>query len=97
MSYPLPGMNPWLENPIIWRGVHQRLIVTLGDRLTSLLAPRYFVDVETGGHLTRGMTVVDQRVRAAQDPTADVAVEVAVTDFVSQVKEALAWWARLEV
>jgi Protein of unknown function (DUF4058) len=27
MPYPFPGMNPWLENPELWRGVQQRLII----------------------------------------------------------------------
>ena len=47
MAYPFPGMNPWLENPGLWRDVHHRLIGTLGDALGAELAPRYFVAIET--------------------------------------------------
>ena len=52
MSHPFPGMNPWLENPILWRGVHQRLITVLADNLAPQLEPRYFVDVETHTYIS---------------------------------------------
>jgi hypothetical protein len=47
MVYPCPGMNPWLEDVRLWRGVHTRLINALSDALAPVLEPRYFVDVET--------------------------------------------------
>ncbi|MEH2169914.1 MAG: DUF4058 family protein [Nostoc sp.] len=28
MTYPFPGMNPYLEDPELWSGVHGRLIVS---------------------------------------------------------------------
>lgn len=52
MSHPFPGMNPWLENPILWRGVHQRLITSLADSLAPQVEPRYFVDVETHTYIS---------------------------------------------
>jgi hypothetical protein len=36
-------MNPWLENPLLWHSVHNRLIVALADDLAPRLRPRYFV------------------------------------------------------
>ena len=47
MPNPFPGMNPWLENPALWRDVHHRLISALADELGPRLRPRYFVAVET--------------------------------------------------
>lgn len=47
MSYPFPGMNPWLEDVRLWRDVHTRLISALSDVLAPVLEPRYFVGVET--------------------------------------------------
>src|SRR5262245_18242058 len=47
MSYLLPGMNPWLENPLLWPNVHLSLISAIRDELVPLLRPRYFVAVET--------------------------------------------------
>jgi len=46
MAHPFPGMNPWLENPAIWRNVHYSLIAALRDELAPVLRPRYFVDIE---------------------------------------------------
>lgn len=46
MTYPFPGMNPYLEQPERWPTVHNRLIVALADFLTPLLLPRYQVDID---------------------------------------------------
>jgi Protein of unknown function (DUF4058) len=46
MSSPFPGMNPYLENPELWSGVHSRLIISLADILSPQLRPKYFVAVE---------------------------------------------------
>jgi hypothetical protein len=47
MSYPFPGMNPWLENPYLWRDVHASIIFAIREYLSPLLRPRYFVAIET--------------------------------------------------
>jgi len=39
-------MDPYLEDPARWRGVHARLIGVLGEMLTHQVAPRFFVDSE---------------------------------------------------
>lgn len=52
MSYPFPGMNPWLEDSKIWRNVHLSLINALRDDLAPQLEPRYFVDVETHTYIS---------------------------------------------
>jgi Protein of unknown function (DUF4058) len=36
-----PGMDPYLENPQIWPGLHASLIVYLRDQLQPRLQPRY--------------------------------------------------------
>jgi hypothetical protein len=41
-----PGMDPYLEDPQLWPGVHSRLIVYLADQLQPLLEPRYVAAVE---------------------------------------------------
>lgn len=41
-----PGMDPYLESPGIWPGVHSRLIVYLADHLQSQLGDRYIAAVE---------------------------------------------------
>jgi hypothetical protein len=45
---PFPGMDPYLEDPEIWRGLHHRLISAADDQLQPQLVPRgYYVDVES--------------------------------------------------
>lgn len=47
MRPPFPGMDPWLENPIIWPGFYNWLIAAIADDLAPKLAPRYFVGLES--------------------------------------------------
>ncbi len=46
MPSPFPGMDPYLEHPALWPGLHSRLIVGLADALGPVLRPRYYVEVE---------------------------------------------------
>ncbi len=46
MHSPFPGMDPYLERPERWSGVHARLIAVLGEMLARQVAPRFFVDSE---------------------------------------------------
>ena len=46
MPSPFPGMDPYLEAPDRWGGVHGALIFTLREMLTRQVAPRFFVDSE---------------------------------------------------
>ncbi len=46
MSNPFPGMNPYLESPEFWSGIHGRIIVFLADVLSPQLRPKYFVAIE---------------------------------------------------
>ena len=42
MPNPFPGMNPFLEDPLHWRGVHLRLIAALDAQLNQTLPPRFY-------------------------------------------------------
>ncbi len=46
MDYPFPGMDPYLEHPVLWEGVHARLIVTIANQLQPKLDPRYIESIE---------------------------------------------------
>ena len=46
MSMIFPGMDPYLENPQIWEGLHSRFIVYLCDTIQPELRPRYIASVE---------------------------------------------------
>ena len=45
MPSPFPGMDPYLEHPALWPGVHQRLITYLGDALNALLPLHYVANI----------------------------------------------------
>ena len=45
MSSPFPGMNPYLEHPELWPGVHLLLIAALTQYLTPLVRPKYRISV----------------------------------------------------
>src|SRR5437899_611966 len=46
MSVPFPGMDPYLEHPVLWEGLHGRLIVALANQLQPKLDPRYVTSIE---------------------------------------------------
>lgn len=46
MPPPFPGMDPWLEDALIWPDVHNSLIAAIRDDLGPLLRPRYYVALE---------------------------------------------------
>lgn len=46
MNVPFPGMDPYLEHPVLWEGLHARLVVAIANRLQPLLDPRYVASVE---------------------------------------------------
>ena len=41
-----PGMNPYLESPSLWEGVHTRLVVAIANQLQPALDDRYVASVE---------------------------------------------------
>lgn len=46
MPSPFPGMDPYLETPSLWSGVHQRLITYISDELHPLIRPKYTARIE---------------------------------------------------
>src|SRR5207302_179316 len=46
MNMPFPGMDPYLEHPVLWEGVHARLIVALANQIQPRLDPRYVTSIE---------------------------------------------------
>ncbi len=46
MPSPFPGMDPYLEDPILWRGVHHRLITYVADTLSARLPRRYIANID---------------------------------------------------
>jgi hypothetical protein len=46
MPTPFPGMDPYLEQPLLWPHVHNAVIAELRNVLASQLRPRYYVALE---------------------------------------------------
>ncbi|MEX2173304.1 MAG: DUF4058 family protein [Pirellulaceae bacterium] len=71
MAGPFPGMDPWLEDPALWPGVHQRFITYIADTLQPLLGRRYVAAVEERVYVaSSGRTIVpDVSVRSSPRPS----------------------------
>jgi hypothetical protein len=85
-------MDPWLEHPALWPGVHNRLIVAIADELVPKLAPRYFVAVEVRTyHFSwredRKMGVPDLSIGRRQG-VAETSAPYAVADMAARETEA---------
>src|SRR6266436_8389369 len=49
---PFPGMDPYLEHPTLWPGVHNGLIAALQLALAPQLRPRYYIALEERVYVT---------------------------------------------
>lgn len=46
MSFPFPGMDPYLEHPVLWEGFHARMMPAMANAIQPALDPRYIATVE---------------------------------------------------
>lgn len=46
MPSPFPGMDPYLESPLVWKGLHTRLLVRICDQLQPQLVPEFVARTE---------------------------------------------------
>jgi hypothetical protein len=46
MAYRFLGMDPYLEDPAIWRGFHHRLADEIADTLNPEIGPKYYADID---------------------------------------------------
>lgn len=46
MPSPFPGMNPYLEHPSLWSGIHHRLITAIANDLAPKIRPKYIAAIE---------------------------------------------------
>ena len=52
MPCPFPGMDPYLEHPTLWPGVHNGLLAALQLALAPKLRPRYYIALEDRVYVT---------------------------------------------
>ena len=58
MPSPLDGMNPYLEHPSFWAGIHHRLITAIANDLAPKLRPKYIVAIEERVYEVNGDTAL---------------------------------------
>lgn len=82
-------MNPCLEHPEIWLGVHLLLIAALAESLSPQLRPKYSVSVEVRVYETSGdqsllVGMPDVAVQRSQRQAESQSAHVAVASLPSQ-------------
>ncbi len=82
MTMIFPGMDPYLEHPAVWPGVHTRMIVYLAELLQPRLQPRYIAAVEERVFVeeTNRDTVPDVFIKRRRAASREGVVAVAETD-----------------
>ena len=73
---PFPGMNPYLEDPLIWPDFHNRLIASMADNLGTRVPDTYRVGIQ---ERTEVATVAGDSLEPALEP-AFIAPDARVTD-----------------
>ncbi len=58
MPSPFLGMNPYLEHPSLWAGIHHRLITAIANDLAPKLRPKYIVAIEERVYEVSGDTAL---------------------------------------
>ncbi len=90
MGMIFPGMDPYLEDPRLWSGVHGRLVVYIADSLARQLSPRYAASVEERVYLEGPEREVRpdvsiRRARRGAGPGAAIAVAEPEADAMIEV------------
>jgi len=93
MASPFPGMNPYLEHPSLWAGIHHRLITAIANNLAPQIRPKYIVAIEervydvSGDTLLLGVPDVSvQSLRSLSPPTeSNLAVVSSITQPVEVI------------
>lgn len=97
MPAPFPGMDPYLEHPVLWESVHARLITAMANQMQPRLDPRYVASIEERVYIEAGAAkrVPDVWIQerfatrelpgpgavAVAEPETDVGVEVDVQEL----------------
>lgn len=95
MKSPFPGMDPYLEDPVIWRGFHHGFAEEIRAQLNRAVGPRYYADVEVHtvleevGVLTSHHIYPDAAVIEADlsTPASQVAVAIPAAPIVRDLPE----------
>lgn len=91
MQMPFAGMDPYLEHPILWEGLHARLVVAMANQLQPRLDPRYIASVEERVFIEGPQqrvpdiwiqkTSARERIHSEVQPDTDMAVVVEIEEL----------------
>lgn len=78
-------MNPYLEHPGLWAGIHHRLITAIANALEPQIQPKYIVAIEERVYEVSGETSIlvgipDVAVQQTQGTKADLPANLAVAE-----------------
>lgn len=81
MPSPFPGMDPYLEHPVLWPDVHNALVAAIRNVLGPLLRPRYYVRLEERTYLAEpeGLVFIGRPDLTVERRAADVTRESGAT------------------
>lgn len=77
MPGPFPGMDPYLEHPVLWPGVHQGLIGNARAALNAILPPQYVADMGERLYIVQPERSIYPDVLVLEHPSAGAPVEQA--------------------
>jgi hypothetical protein len=100
MNVPFPGMDPYLEHPVLWESVHARLIPTLANQIQPLLDPRYVASIEERVFVEGPQRrIPDVWIQKSSDPSGAIAVAEAGVDtaIVLEVEDLEIHQTRVEI
>lgn len=70
MPSPFPGMDPYIEQPMIWRDFHNDMAAEIRARLNAHIQPKYFARLE--GYVTYEVVTLSQISRERKSPEVSV-------------------------
>ncbi len=98
---PFPGMDPYLEHPVLWESFHARMIVAMANNLQPRLDPRYIASIEervfVEGPQRRIPDVWVQRDEHVEQPMPITAGEEADTAVLVEIEDLEVRETRIEI
>ncbi len=102
MDAPFPGMDPYLEHPLLWPDFHHRFVVMLAHQLQPRLRPRYVASIEARVFRERrrprfGPNLVVRESGPGQTEKAACGPEAADVSIILEVEEVQVHEPRVEI
>lgn len=82
MDMPFPGMDPYLEHPMLWPGFHVQMMVALANQLQPRIEPRYIASLEERVYIDipQRRFIPDVLIKKTREPSAPLAIVQPMAD-----------------